>query len=250
MVEINGVEAEKAEAMRKYNNRRSFKNIVRSFAVALLCYVRFPMVKIAGDWFYRTGSVIVTNHIFVFFVVNLLIVSIIILSRDDERSDSSDDDTESDLFDQYTCSSTVIVTESYYSDEKVKEEDDGVNDLKKDIVPVTIPEVEKVVVVEEEEVVVVEEEANQGKREVVKKSFRRTKSEKTKKKVYRPVKEYRRTESAMERMSSEEFRLKVETFIMEKKRSLVLENDVVECRRPGLLGSGGSGDFVGGYGSC
>ncbi|VVA95346.1 unnamed protein product [Arabis nemorensis] len=126
--EIHGVEAEKAEAMRRYKNRRTFRNILRSLAVALLCYLWFPMVRIAGNWFYRTGSVMLTNRIFVFFLVNLLVVLIFVLSRDDERDCSGGSETEPDLYDRYTSSSAVIVTAS--SGEKVEEDDS-----KKQIVP-------------------------------------------------------------------------------------------------------------------
>lgn len=243
--EIHGVEAEKAEAMRKYNNRRSFRNILRASAVALLCYLWFPTVAIslqtAGDWFYRTGSVIITNRTVVFVFANLLIVSIFVLSRDndDESSGISSNTEQPDLYDQYTSSSAVIVTVSSSAAEKVEDDDDQPDDdddSNKQIVPAFLPGVEKVVV----------EEASKG-------NFRRTKSER-KKEIIRPVTEYRRTESAkmaIERMSSEEFRLKVETFIMEKKRSLVQENDVVQYQGdrstgPWLIGGGADS----GYGSC
>jgi len=119
--------------------------------------------------------------------------------------------------------------------EKVVEDDES----EKQIVPAYFPE-------DDEEVVV--DEAN---REMVTTPgiYRRTKSE-TKKEIIRPVIEIRRTESAKEvpidRLSSEEFRLVVESFLKtQKKRARDSENDTVRCHvlgsRPGLIG---------GYGSC
>lgn len=259
--EIHGVEAEKAEAMRRYNNRSSFRNILRLAAVASLCYLWFPTVVItlqtAGDWIYRAGAVFITDRSVVFVIANLIVALIFLLSG--EMNNESNIEPESDLYGQYTSSSSsVIVTASASasvekvvedddsnkqivtasaSGEKVVEDDD--DDSNKQIVPAFITEVED----------------DQANREAVTTTriYRRTKSE-TKKEIIRPVMEYRRTESAkvvaMERLSSEEFRLKVESFIMEKKRSLIQENDVVRFQglrtRPVLIAAA-SGS---GYGSC
>ncbi|KAJ0255856.1 Transmembrane protein [Hirschfeldia incana] len=222
--QFDGVKAEKAEAMRRYNNQKRFRSIVRAAAVAFFCYLWFPTVAVslqaAGGWFHRAGAVIVTNRAFVFFFVNTLVALIFLSSRDGagEESASVRSAAEPDLYDEYTSSFsfsavTVAVTAS-----------DG-DDSEKQIVPTLIAEAEEEVVAEKqivpaEEVVV----------EAAKGDYRRTRSER-KKKVKREVKEFRRTESAnsgIERLSSEEFRLKIEAFIMEKKRSLVQEeNDVV-----------------------
>ncbi|KAF3536117.1 hypothetical protein F2Q69_00020751 [Brassica cretica] len=203
---FHGVEAEKTEAMRRYNNQKCFRNIIRACAVALLFYLWFPTVTVSlfsvGDWFYRTGAVIVTNRTVVFVSANLLVALVFILSRDRDDKSSS----KPDLYDQYTSSSSssVIVTAA---DEKVVDDGGSKNQTVAALV---------------EEAVTTE----------LKRTYRRTKSER-KKKVNRPVTEFRRTESAnsgIERLSGEEFRLKVEAFIMEKKRCLVQEeNDVVAC---------------------
>ncbi|CAH8347762.1 unnamed protein product [Eruca vesicaria subsp. sativa] len=228
--EFHVVEAEKAEAMRRYNNQKHFRNIIRACAVALMFYVWFPTVTVSllavGDWFYRTGVVVVTNRIVVFVSANLLVALVFLLSRDrDEESRSKQD-----LYDQYTSSSSSVIVAA--SGEKVV--DDGDDSEKqtvaavveevvadKQIVPAFAPEVEEKVVVEE--MVVTTE---------LKRTYRRTKSERNKK-VKRPVTDFRRTESAnsaIERLNSEEFRLKIESFIMEKKRCLVQEeNDVVSA---------------------
>ncbi|ESQ27603.1 hypothetical protein EUTSA_v10019434mg [Eutrema salsugineum] len=231
--EFHGVEAEKAEAMRRYNNRRRFRNILRSAAVASFCYMWFPTVAIslraAGDWFHRTGAVIVTNRSVVFVFANIIVALIFLLSRerDDERSTVS---TEPDLYDQYTSSSAVIVTAS---GEDV--EDDDSNDERSTIVSTDQPEQHASDENDDSNKQIVPalftEVPAEADREALttecKGVYRRTKS-KTKKENIRPVTEFRRTESAIERLSSEEFRLKVEKFIMEKKRSLVLENDAVQ----------------------
>ncbi|CAE5964219.1 unnamed protein product [Arabidopsis arenosa] len=289
--EFHGVEAEKAEAMRRYNNRRSFRNILRLAAVASLCYLWFPTVAIslqtAGDWFYRTGAVFITDRSVVFVFANLIVGLLFFLSGEsnNKSSSSSNVEREPDLYDQYTSSSSAVIVTA--DDEKVVEDDD--DDLHKQIVPAFDAEVEEAVTTKgifrrtksetsrpvmeyrktESEKVVEDDESekqivpafipedeevvlDEATREVVTSPgiYRRTKSE-TKKEIIRPVVKYRRTESAkvvaIDRLSSEEFRLKIESFIMEKKRSLVRENDVVQCQvlgsRHGLIGSTG-------YGSC
>ncbi|WZZ33684.1 uncharacterized protein LOC106374332 [Brassica napus] len=264
---FHGVEAEKAEAMRRYNNQKCFRNIIRACAVALLFYLWFPTVTVSllavGDWFYRTGAVIVTNRTVVFVSANLLVALVFILSRDRDDESSS----KPDLYDQYTSSSSsaVIVTAA---DEKVVDDGGSKNQTVAALVEEVIAEkqtvaalVEEVIaekqtvaalveeiVAEKQTVAVLVEEVVAEKQIVpafieekvaveavtteLKRTYRRTKSER-KKKVNRPVTEFRRTESAnsgIERLSGEEFRLKVEAFIMEKKRCLVQEeNDVVAC---------------------
>ncbi|CAN6845347.1 unnamed protein product [Brassica oleracea var. botrytis] len=236
---FHGVEAEKAEAMRRYNNQKCFRNIIRACAVALLFYLWFPTVTVSlfavGDWFYRTGAVIVTNRTVVFVSANLLVALVFILSRDRDDESSS----KPDLYDQYTSSSSsaVIVTAA---DEKVVDDGGSKNQTVAALVEEVIAEKQTVAalveeVVAEKQIVpafIEEKVAVEAVTTELKRTYRRTKSER-KKKVNRPVTEFRRTESAnsgIERLSGEEFRLKVEAFIMEKKRCLVQEeNDVVAC---------------------
>ncbi|CAF2064971.1 unnamed protein product [Brassica napus] len=236
--QLDGVEAEKAEAMRRYNNQKRFRNIVRAAAVAFFCYLWFPTLQAACDWFNRTGAVInLNNRALVFFFVNVLVASIFLLSRDHGDEDSrSVGSNEPDLYDQYTSFSAVTVAVT------ASDEDDS----KKKIVPTFITVVheeeevvaEKQIVPAEEEVVV---EAVTTENKVIRPAteFRRTESERRKGNK-REVTKIRRTESAnaaIERLNSEEFRLKVEAFIMEKKRCLVQEeNDVVGWREDGSYG--------------
>ncbi|EOA35551.1 hypothetical protein CARUB_v10020757mg [Capsella rubella] len=267
--EYHGVEAEKAEAMRRYNNRRSFRNLLRFVVVVSLCYLLFPTVasslQTVGDWIYRTGSVMITGRSLVFVFANLIVASIFLLSgqSNDEKSRSSgSSNNEPDLYDQYTSSSSAVIVTA--SEEKVVEVDD--DDSNKQIVPAYNAEVKEAVTMKKEilrpvleyrrmESAKVVEDDESDKQivpaliavEVVDEAtekavtttgiYRRTKSE-AKKEKFRPTMEYRRTESAkvgeMETLSSEEFRLKVESFIMEKKRMLVLENDVVQYQGQGL----------------
>ncbi|XP_033140574.1 uncharacterized protein LOC103852944 isoform X2 [Brassica rapa] len=227
--EFHGVEAEKAEAMRRYNNQKCFRNIIRACAVALLFYLWFPTVTVSllavGDWFYRTGAVIVTNRTVVFVSANLLVALVFILSRDRDDESSS----KPDLYDQYTSSSSSSAVIVPAADEKVVDDDGPKNQTVAALVEEVVAEKQIVPAFIEEKVAVEEVEAVTTE---LKRTYRRTKSER-KKKVNRPVTEFRRTESAnsgIERLSSEEFRLKVEAFIMEKKRCLVQEeNDVVAC---------------------
>ncbi|XP_013652444.2 uncharacterized protein BNAA07G32070D [Brassica napus] len=210
--QLDDVEAEKAEAMRRYNNQKRLRNIVRAAALSFFCYLWFPTLQAACDWFNRTGPVInLTNRALVFFFVNVLVGSIFLLSRDHGEEESGSVRTnEPDLYDQYTSFSAVTVAVTASDDD----------DSKKKIVPTFITEVHEEVVAEKqivsaEEVVVVEAVTTENK------VIRRTES----------------ANSAIERLNSEEFRLKVEAFIMEKKRCLVQEeNDVV-----GWLEDGSSG---------
>lgn len=224
------MEAEKAEAMRRYNNQRYFRYTIRTCAVALLFYLWFPTVTMSliavGDWFYRTGAVIVTNRTVVFVSANLLVALVFLLSRDRDEESSS----KPDLYDQYTSSSSaVIVTVPAVVEEVVREEETVaalVEEVaaEKQTVAAVVEEVaaeKQIVPVVIEEKVAVEAVTTESKR-----TYRRTKSER-KKKVNRRATEFRRTESAnsaIERLNSEEFRLKVEAFIMEKKRCLVQEH--------------------------
>ncbi|CAN7041157.1 unnamed protein product [Brassica rapa subsp. trilocularis] len=227
--EFHGVEAEKAEAMRRYNNQKCFRNIIRACAVALLFYLWFPTVTVSllavGDWFYRTGAVIVTNRTVVFVSANLLVALVFILSRDRDDESSS----KPDLYDQYTSSSSSSAVIVPAADEKVVDDDGSKNQTVAALVEEVVAEKQIVPAFIEEKVAVEEVEAVKTELKI---TYRRTKSER-KKKVNRQVTEFRRTESAnsgIERLSSEEFRLKVEAFIMEKKRCLVQEeNDVVAC---------------------
>ncbi|CAN6938597.1 uncharacterized protein LOC106404485 [Brassica napus] len=218
--QLDDVEAEKAEAMRRYNNQKRFRNIVRAAAVAFFCYLWFPTLQAACDWFNRTGAVInLTNRAFVFFFVNVLVGLIFLLSRDHGDEDSGSVRTnEPDLYDQYTSFSAVTVAVTASDDD----------DSKKQTVPTFIT------VVHEEEEVVEEKQIVPAEEEVVVEAVT------TENKVIRPATDFRRTESAnaaIERLNSEEFRLKVEAFIMEKKRCLVQEeNDVVGWREDGSSG--------------
>ncbi|KAJ0229488.1 Transmembrane protein [Hirschfeldia incana] len=254
---FQGVEAEKAEAMRRYNNQRYFRNITRACAVALLFYLWFPTVTVSllavGDWFYRTGAVIVTNRTVVFVSANLLVALVFLLSRDRDEESS----TKPDLYDQYTSSSSSAVIVPV-ADEKVVDVDGSKNQTVAAVVEVVVAEKETVAgaaaeevspekqtvpavveeVVAEKQIVPAFKEEKVAVEEVVakelKRTYRRTKSER-KKKVNRPATAaFRRTESAnsgIERLSSEEFRLKIEAFIMEKKRCLVQEeNGALHCQ--------------------
>ncbi|CAH8383202.1 unnamed protein product [Eruca vesicaria subsp. sativa] len=262
-LEFDGVEAEKAEAMRRYNNKKRFKNITRAAAVAFFCYLWFPTVTVslqaACGWFYRTGTVMLTNRLFVFFFTNVLVALVCFLSRGHDGESTRVSSNEPDLYYQYTSSVTVTVTDS---DEKVVDEDDS----KKQIVTTFNTEVHEEVVVMDKQIVPafaaeeVVEEAVITKAETRKKvnravtEIRRTKSERRKKVKAPEVMEFRRTESAnsgIERLSSEEFRLKIETFIMEKKKSLVQEeNGVVVWEERGSSGLELVGADSSSCGSC
>ncbi|RID56122.1 hypothetical protein BRARA_G03345 [Brassica rapa] len=234
--QLDDVEAEKAEAMRRYNNQKRLRNIVRAAALSFFCYLWFPTLQAACDWFNRTGPVInLTNRALVFFFVNVLVGSIFLLSRDHGEEESGSVRTnEPDLYDQYTSFSAVTVAVTASDDD----------DSKKKIVPTFITEVHEEVVAEKqivsaEEVVVVEAVTTENKAIRPATEFRRTESER-KKENKSQVTKIRRTESAnsaIDRLNSEEFRLKVEAFIMEKKRCLVQEeNDVVGWREDGSSG--------------
>ncbi|KAL1189390.1 hypothetical protein V5N11_029007 [Cardamine amara subsp. amara] len=231
------VEAEKAEAMRRYNNRKSFGNILRAAAVATTVVIS---LQAAGDWFYRTGVVFITDRSVVFVFVNILVALIFVLSCDENNETSAGNDTEPDLYDQHTsssnnnnettsssCDAEPDLCDQYTSssaviEEKVEDDDD---DSKKQIVPAFIAEA------------------------VTKGIYRRTKSE-MKREINRPVMEIRRTESAKERLSSEKFQLKAdeevdlkaEAFIMKMRSLHAQEKQRLQYHEDGLLGSG--------YGSC
>ncbi|XP_010539890.1 PREDICTED: uncharacterized protein LOC104813819 [Tarenaya hassleriana] len=242
LLDFPGIESEKAYAMKRYGDRRNYLNILRAAeaisAVALLGYWWLPTAMIwletANDWIRRIFAV-VDNHSVLFILINVLIISIIVLSS--EKSE-----TESDLYDQYTAAATAVV----YPVPVVRDDDSHC----KRIDPVK-PRIESTSAANWRvpEKTVTAEEGNRVVHcvETVKSSsYRRTQSERRRSTTttteMRRV-EYRRSESSaaervsawgsrsVEGLSNEEFRVTVERFIMEKKKTLTEENDVVVPRR-------------------
>ncbi|EFH66608.1 predicted protein [Arabidopsis lyrata subsp. lyrata] len=196
------MEAEKAEASRRYNN--PFQNI-RSY------------VEVAG--------VVALGYCCLPAIVNLL------KTKTTEKK-------EPEIYDQYVAAlppPPTVTPFDYYDILKVGDFGYENNSSYREIVP----EFQAVKAVEESRCTYDQEVV-----EMSSKSYRRTRSEK--KKTERMV-EFRRTEServtktgswrsqSMDGLSSEEFRMTVETFISEKKKMLIRDSGVVDQWQNGYV---------------
>lgn len=234
------MESEKAEKSKRYNN--SFRNILFFVEVAvvvtLLGYWCFPAimnllqaVTVWFDWF----TLVLRNLFFVFLVVNVIIFLIYVSFSKTKTTGEK----KPDLYDQYLAAVPPVVRTSpfdYYDILKAGDVEYYNNFNYRATVPAfqTVKAVEESSCTYDREVV----------EEVSSKSYRRTRSEKkkTEKKV-----EYRRTEServtktaswrsqTMDGLSSEEFRMTVETFITEKKKTLLRDSGVVDHWQNGVV---------------
>ncbi|CAE5957969.1 unnamed protein product [Arabidopsis arenosa] len=233
------MEAEKAEASRRYNNPfQNIRSYVELAGVVALGYCCLPaivnllhvVVPLWFDWF----TLVLRNLFFVFVVVNVIIFLIYITFSKTKTTEKK----EPEIYDQYVAalpSPPTVTPFDYYDILKVGDFGYEHTSSYREIVP------------EFQAVKAVEESSCTYGQEVVEmssKSYRRTRSEK--KKTERMV-EFRRTEServtktgswrsqSIDGLSSEEFRMTVETFISEKKKMLIRDSGVVDQWQNGYV---------------
>ncbi|KAK2660568.1 hypothetical protein Ddye_007101 [Dipteronia dyeriana] len=255
--DFNNVKAEKVEAMRQYNQQKKLKSflfIVEVFlGLALLFWYSTYFVPVAADVardFLRRIAVVFDRSLYVFFIINVLVVVIYVFSVEKP--------TKPDVYDEYVSITTTTVSSSSSAaaieSPPPEESFNTVSDRQIVCVDNAVhnPPVEKSVVLATTATATYRDrEPRQGRFGVVTtetetKTYRRTRSEMYGKKN-RP--ELRRSETvikrettssaaaavgrdptrrassaAMDDLSSEDFRMTIETFIAAKKQSLIREN--------------------------
>ncbi|GLT92089.1 hypothetical protein SLE2022_099460 [Rubroshorea leprosula] len=249
---LDNVKAEKAEALRRFNQRQTLKKLLLLLCVLFLAFFvlswlskRIPYaLQISGD--YVRGFVLVLDRpLFRFMLVSLLIFVIFVLSF---RKTSSPD-----IYDQYTGScwkatgntaeepvvdkqvilEDIAVLEKRAVLETVTEESErAVSPVKQDTlstVTVTEVTVSAVIVTETKPAMVVK-----------KKDYRRSGSEMSGNITNKNRRELQRSDTtiggqmviagtesrtkSMDHLSNEELRLRFESFIAEQKKTRILEN--------------------------
>ncbi|GKV46931.1 hypothetical protein SLEP1_g53889 [Rubroshorea leprosula] len=253
---LDNVKAEKAEALRRFNQRQTLKKLLLLLCELFLAFFllswlskRIPYaLQISGD-FVRGFVLVLDRPLFRFMLVSLLILVIFVLSF---RKTSSPD-----IYDQYTGScwkatgntaeepveDTVVDKQVILEDiavlekravlETVTEESErAVSPVKQDTlstVTVTEVTVSAVIVTETKPAMVVK-----------KKDYRRSQSEMSENSRNKNRQELQRSDTtigrqmviagtesrrkSMDHLSSEEFKLTIESFIAERKKTLFLEN--------------------------
>lgn len=233
--EFNNVKAEKAQAMRNYNRQKMLRKLEVFTALALLAWPSYnyiPVaVKISADFLPHNVAVL-GQPLYVFIAINMLIVIIFVLSFQKPAKQ--------DFYDEYISitnrSPTItsakddrkLAPEVIVSDNQIACVDNVVNSpVEAKAVAAVLLEVEDCEVPKRAVGTVTEA-----------KEYRRTRSERLDRKGNRrellrrsetlikpadQVNEGRRS-SGMDDLSSEEFRMTIETFIASKKKTLIKEN--------------------------
>ncbi|KAL4274068.1 hypothetical protein GQ457_13G019780 [Hibiscus cannabinus] len=234
--DFDHVKAEKEDALWRYNLDRKLRFGLRFFGFLLLLFLLswpfFPTlvlhaVQAAGD-FRRSFVSAFNKPLFTFIVVNIIIVAVYILSGPKKNRRQS---TSNDIYDEYvtfhrstpasTVSNSPVMVENAVAVSQVKP--------KKQQQPTESRTMAKT-------------KAEVSPTEVKPKQYRRTRSMVSGyRQERRRDREFRRSETdvrsresavsaiepprkSMEEMSSEEFRLIIDSFIAERKKSLIQEN--------------------------
>ncbi|TXG52189.1 hypothetical protein EZV62_021358 [Acer yangbiense] len=261
--DFNNVKAEKVEAMRQYNRQKKLKSflfLVEVFlGLALIFWYSTYYVPIAADvagGFLRRSAVVFGSSLYVFVIINVLVVVIYVFSVEKPNKP--------DVYDEYVSITTTtvsgrIVSSSSAAAVESPPPEESVNTVSdRQIVcvdnavhnPPADQSVVRTTTATEAAATYRDREPRQSRFDAVTtetKTYRRTQSERYGKEN-RP-RELRRSETvikrettsssstavgrystrrsssaAMDDLSSEDFRMKIETFIEAKKKSLIREN--------------------------
>ncbi|GMI78539.1 hypothetical protein like AT5G66440 [Hibiscus trionum] len=247
--DFDNVKAEKEDALWRYNMERKLRIGLRFFGFLLVLFLLswpfFPAlildaVEAAGDFRRRFVSAF-NKPLFTFVVVNIIIVAVYVLSspRKTQRQN-----TGSDIYDEYVsfrrstpaaASNSPVMVENAVAVSQVKLQRKSVDTESKISVPT----------VKQQQPTKIRTVAK-TKPEVSPKQYLRTRSMFSGHRLERPGdREFRRSETtvksrelavsvveppckSMEEMSSEEFRSIIDSFIAERKKSLMQENTAQE----------------------
>lgn len=237
--EFNNVKAEKAQAMRNYNRQKMLKKLEVFTALALMAWSSYnyiPVaVKITADFLGHNVAVF-GQPLYVFIAINMLIVIISVLSLQKPAKQ--------DFYDEYVSitkrSSTATsakddqkpAPEVTVSDNQIACVDNVVNS------PVDQDKAAAAAAVLLEDCEVPKRAVSAVGTVTEAKEYRRTRSERLDRKgnrrellrrsetLIKPADQdnERRRSSEMDDLSSEEFRMTIETFIASKKKTLIEEN--------------------------
>lgn len=234
--EFNNVKAEKAQAIRNYNRQKMLQKLEVFTALALLAWSSYnyiPVaVKISADFLCHNVSVF-GQPLYVFIAINMLIVIISVLSFQKPAKQ--------DFYEEYVSITNRSSTTTSAKDERQPGPEVTVSDNQ---IACVDNVVNSPVEAEAEAVAaILLEDCEVPKRAVGTvtevKQYRRTRSERLDRKGNRrglltrsetlikradQVNEGRRSSEMMDDLSSEEFRMTIETFIASKKKTLIEEN--------------------------
>ncbi|GLT58002.1 hypothetical protein SLA2020_309300 [Shorea laevis] len=259
-IKFDNVKAEKAKALRRFSRRQTLTKLLLLLCELLLAFFllswlskRIPYALQISRDFVRGSVPVLDRPLFWFMLVNLLILVIFVLSF---RKTSSPD-----IYDEYTGScwnatgnTAEEPVEDAVVDKQVILEDNAVLE-KRDVLETVTEESERVVSPVKEDtlstvtetevtvsaVTVAETKPAFGTVMVVeKKDYRRSRSEMSKNFRSKNRLELQRSDTtirgqmviagteswrkSMNHLSNEEFRLTIESFIAERKKTLILEN--------------------------
>ncbi|XWS24395.1 hypothetical protein CRYUN_Cryun28dG0098200 [Craigia yunnanensis] len=258
--EFVNVKAEKEDALWRYNMEKKLRIGLRLsgflLALFLLSWSWFPTlipdtVQVAGDFGRRFVSTF-NKPLFTFVLVNIIILVVYILSSQKQTQKQA---TSPDIYDEYVSSRHVpksaVSTAAPATEQTVVDKQivlvenavalspakqlrttvDTVTETKNSLSPVKQPTTIRTVLTKTKPVV--------SSTEVKQKEYRRTRSMVSESRNQRP-REFRRSETAisrelvisgiepprksMDEMSSEEFQLIIDSFIAERKKTLLQEN--------------------------
>ncbi|KAH9693064.1 tRNA-methyltransferase non-catalytic subunit trm6MTase subunit [Citrus sinensis] len=205
---FNNVKAEKAKAMRNFNRQKILKKLEVFTALALMAWSSYnyiPVaVKISAD-FLRHNVAVFGQPLYVFIAVNMLIVIISVLSLQKPAKQ--------DFYDEYVSITNRSSTATSAKDDQKPAPEVTVSDNQIACVDnvVNSPVEAKAAAPEPLEDCELPKRAVSAVGTVTEaKEYRRTRSE--------------RRSSEMDDLSSEEFRMTIETFIASKRKTLIEEN--------------------------
>ncbi|XP_031269049.1 uncharacterized protein LOC116127535 [Pistacia vera] len=247
---FNNVKAEKAEAMRRYNRQKKLKSfrflLEVVAAMALLSWSSYTYIPVATEMakdFLSQPVAVFDRSLFVLVIVNVLILLIFV--------SSSQTPEKSDFYDEYVNITTNVsrrsvpaaeqspeLKETTLSDKQIVCVDNAVNSqVDKNVVlnpSVTATDSEP-----KEKHVISPVRCSTVDAVSEPKRYRRSRSERLEQEKRRELRrsktvvnremvgeksEPARRSSAMDDLSSEEFRMTIETFIASKKKTLIQEN--------------------------
>ncbi|KAH7567236.1 hypothetical protein JRO89_XS07G0036200 [Xanthoceras sorbifolium] len=253
--DFNNVKAEKAAAMRSYNQQKKLKSflfLVEVFvALALLLWYSTYYVPVAADVardFLRRSAVVSGRSLYVFVITNVLVVVIFFLSRQKP--------TKPDFYDEYVSITTTTVpgrrvdstaaehtpapdeSVTPISDRQIVSGDNAVHNPHSERSVVRAATATASADDRDPEPILAASVRQSGAGAATEtKRYRRTRSERFGKESRPELRRSettiaaavgrepeRRSSSAMDDLSNEEFRMTIETFIAAKKKSLIREN--------------------------
>ncbi|KAG8503090.1 hypothetical protein CXB51_000890 [Gossypium anomalum] len=232
--EIDNVKAEKEDALRRYNMERKLRLGLRYMGFLLVLFLIswswFPpltshIIEVAGDLSQRYINTL-NDPFFIFILMNIIILVVYILSTQKQS-------TSSGIYDEYVSSHrSIIPAEAAVLDKQIVVVENAVDvaQTKRPLSPI-----------KQQPWMTKTKPAITSTDKVKQKEYRRTRSVLSESGKRRPRRVYRRSETAItgrelvvcsaesareaiHEMSNEEFQLKVDSFIAERRKALMQEN--------------------------